>query len=281
MSEHAMSGSLAGLRVAVTRSIDDCADWAARLAQAGAEPIVYPCIRTETLGGPALAAELGAAVADADWVVFTSRRGVEAFAAAVTEESLRAKVAVVGKATGAAARAALGRADFVATGGTAAALGAELAVDDAFGDAPSIVIAVAENAGPALQSTLARAGARCRRFDVYRTVAEPAREPRESLAALALDAVLFASPSAVTGFLNQVAIDGPLRAVSIGPSTSAALRAAALAVTVEAREPSLDSMLDSMSDAVHDSTHGANPAATPETGAPTAASTAERKTRNA
>ena len=66
-------------RVLLTRSEEDCADWAARFAQHGAEAVAFPCIRTEPI---AIAkAELEAALQSADWLAFTSRRGVEAFAA--------------------------------------------------------------------------------------------------------------------------------------------------------------------------------------------------------
>ena len=57
---------------------------------------------------------------------------------------------------------------------------------------------------------------------------------------------VLASPSAVTGFVNQVDIDIPVNIFTIGPSTSAAARAQGLAVTAEAREPSLAGILEAM-----------------------------------
>jgi uroporphyrinogen-III synthase len=243
-----MSPSLAGRRIVVTRSADDSAEWAERLAEAGAVPIVYPCIRTETIETPTLGAELAAAAADADWLVFTSRRGVETFAALCPRRNdLAARVAVVGAATAEAARTALGRVDLVGAG-TAAALGAELAATLA-GTAAQCVIAVAENAGGTLAEALSAAGARCRRFDLYRTVPAPPRAPKELLSAIAADVVVFASPSAVAGFMNQVAIDTGLKAVAIGPATSRTLGSAGVAVAAEARRPDLDAIIDAIIDA--------------------------------
>ena len=72
-----MSEVLRGLRIVLTRSRDDCRAWAERLEQAGATPVVFPCITTEPIADPALAAALADALADAVWLIFTSRRGVD------------------------------------------------------------------------------------------------------------------------------------------------------------------------------------------------------------
>jgi uroporphyrinogen-III synthase len=236
---------LAGRRIVVTRSAEDCAEWADRLAAAGAEPVVYPCIRTEIVDTPALREALATAVAEAGWLVLTSRRGVEAFGGLFAGPlPARLRVAAVGPATAEAARARLGRVDLVGSGGTAAALGAELAAMPAHAD--GVIVAVAENAGGALEAALAQAGVMYRRFDVYRTVPAESREPKDALSALVADRVVYASPSAVAGFMNRVALDTALEAIAIGPSTSRALRAAGLAVAAEARAPKLDAIIDAI-----------------------------------
>ncbi len=63
---------------------------------------------------------------------------------------------------------------------------------------------------------------------------------------LGADNVVFASPTAVKGFVQQVSVDVAVNVYTIGPSTSAAARAAGLVVTAEAREPSLEGILESM-----------------------------------
>jgi uroporphyrinogen-III synthase len=97
-----------------------------------------------------------------------------------------------------------------------------------------------------LERTLTAAGAHCTRFDVYRTVPSPAAAAKRALSSLGADNVLLASPSAVTGFVQQVVIDVPVRIYTIGPSTTAAARAHGLTVTAEAREPSLEGILEAM-----------------------------------
>ena len=74
----------------------------------------------------------------------------------------------------------------------------------------------------------------------------PAAEPRRPLSALRVDNVVLASPSAVTGFVQQVDVDVPVSVYTIGPSTTAAARKAGLDVTAEAREPSLEGILEAM-----------------------------------
>ena len=234
-------------RVLLTRSEEDCIEWAVRLAQHGAEAIAMPCIRTEPIASPELKAALAAAVAESDWLVFTSRRGVDAFfALAAAMPPDRCRIAVVGAATAAAAKAALGRVDLVGAGGTAESLAATLVDLGDLTHHTKVVLALAENAGDTLERALEAAGAHCRRLDVYRTVPAPPAEPRRPLSALRVDNVVLASPSAVTGFVQLIDVDTAVSVYTIGPSTTAAARRAGLTVTAEAREPSFEGILEAM-----------------------------------
>ncbi len=67
------------------------------------------------------------------------------------------------------------------------------------------------------------------------------------MSTLGADNVLLASPSAVTGLMNQVDLDIPVNIFTIGPSTSAAARANGLVVTAEAATPSLHGLLEPLS----------------------------------
>jgi uroporphyrinogen-III synthase len=111
---------------------------------------------------------------------------------------------------------------------------------------PHLLLALAENADDRLETAL-KGPARCTRFDVYRTMPAPPAAAKRPLSSLGADNVLLASPSAVTGFVNQVDIDTQVNIFSIGPSTSAAARARGLVVTAEARLPGLQGILETMS----------------------------------
>jgi uroporphyrinogen-III synthase len=237
---------LTGKRILITRSADDCAEWAQKLAELEAVPVSLPCIDTETIDTPELRARLAAAVPEADWLVFTSRRGVEAFRTLYSGSIGNARVAAVGAITGEAARTRLRRIDLIGRGGTASLLAATMLADGVLADEPRLLLALAENADDRLESAL-QGPARCTRLDVYRTVPAPARATKRALSSLGADNVLLASPSAVTGFVNQVDIDTAVNFFTIGPSTSAAARAAGLVVTAEASIPSLHGLLESLS----------------------------------
>jgi len=243
MTPHA--GTPSRRRVLLTRSEEDCAEWAPLFRERGAEPVSLPCIRCEFIDTPALRAEFAAVLPSTDWLAFTSRRGVEAFVALEPTHLARWRVAVVGATTAAAAAIEFGRVDLVGDGGTAASLAATLLRDGDLTHHPQILLAGAENAGDAFEHTLAAAGTRCARVNVYRTVPAPVGAKRP-LSSLPVDNVVLASPSAVTGFVHQIDLDVPVNVYTIGPSTTAAARNAGLTVTAEAHEPSLEGILEAM-----------------------------------
>lgn len=242
---------LDGRKILLTRSAEDAREWADAFTAEGAEPIVFPCIRTERIDDAALTARLAGALARADWLIFTSRRGIEAIADRI-EAALgpSVRLAAVGDATAELLRDRFGRVDHVGPG-TAAGLGRELTAQGGVGAGARCVLALAENAGRALETTLTAAGAAVERFDVYRTVPMAPAKRRRRLSALACDTVVFASPSAVTGFANQVNVDKAGQMVTIGPSTSAAVRERRWTVTAEAREPSLSGIIESVLETAH------------------------------
>jgi uroporphyrinogen-III synthase len=229
-------------RILLTRSEEDCSDWAEQLAARGAVTVSLPCIRCEPIDTPALREAFSKT--DADWLVFTSRRGVEA-AAALGAFEPGSKIAVVGAATAAAARERFGHVELVGAG-TGAKLAAQLVEGAHVGPGDRVLLLLAENASDTLERTLETAGASVTRLDVYRTVPAPSLATKRAMSALDADNVLLASPSAVTGFVRQVVLDVPIRVFTIGPSTTAAARAAGLAVTAEAPAPSLEGLLEAM-----------------------------------
>ncbi len=244
-----------GARVLLTRSREDCADWAARLAGCGIESVTLPCIDVQWFDSPALRAQLNEHAAGSDWIVFTSQRGVTAFANLAANATVppRTRIAAVGRTTAAACTALLGRVDLVSAddigasrGGTAAALADTLITRAGVSDGTRVLLVLADNAGDVLQQRLREAAAQVTRLAVYRTIPAPPRQPGRALSSLGADNVFLASPSAVTGFVNQVDIDRAAALFTIGPSTSRRARAVGLTVTREAREPSLEGLLEAM-----------------------------------
>ena len=234
---------LSGQRILITRAKEDCASWAAQLKRLGAIPVIFPCIECKAIETGKLRAKLARELPQTHWLVFTSRRGVDAFTT-LHDKPLaeKLKVSVVGPATAQIARTRLGRVDFISENGTAASLGEELGEKIA---SPSrLLIAVAENADEKLENALSSAGKECVRLDLYRTMPKKVQTPRKTVSSLSATNIFFASPSAVTGLINQVELDATPHIFTIGPSTTASVRAAGLKVTGEANQSNLQGLLE-------------------------------------
>lgn len=240
-----MTGSA---QIVLTRTTEDCASWAANLRERGLDCVSLPCIETERFTSMSLQTAVENAVADADWLVLTSQRGVSSVAA-LLGGSLPSgvRIAVVGASTAHSAQSLLGHADFVAGESTAAGLARELS-HRLQGSEMRIILALAQNAGDVLSETLKQAGHKVRRFDVYRTIPATAGDKRLTLTDIGSDLIFLASPSAVLGLVNQVALDGAARLISIGPTTTAAIERAGLKVYAEAATPNLAGMLAAIKD---------------------------------
>jgi len=245
-----MNPSLIGRRVLVTRALDDAIAWATELAQVGAEPVIFPCLSTRPITDTVTAERLRAAVADADWIGVTSRRGVQSAAALLAAPlPARVRVAAVGPATARAASDLWGRNDLVATHSTLEGLTAELLGTTASADpspGPHLVLAGARSRRRQGVQALLEHGWRVTVVAVYETVPAAPTDRRVDLGAEHLDDILLASPSAVTGLRNLACFPENVRIFTIGPTTTAAARAAGLVVTAEARRPGLDGLLEAM-----------------------------------
>ena len=245
---------LIGQRILITRSAEDCGTWATRLEKIGAIPIIFPCITCEEIETTRVINNLTKGLKTADWIVFTSRRGVSSFAKNLEKIGKnillnQTKIAVIGPATKDSAISYFGHADLIAKDGTAESLGKTLVSvlsKNSQKSAPKILILLAENAGDILEKILTEAGCKCTRINVYRTVPANTCTKKKPLSKFSADKILLASPSAVAGFINQMDLDTLAEIFTIGPSTTRAAQAADLTVTAEASHPSLDGLMETM-----------------------------------
>ena len=195
------------MKVVLTGTPGLTAPLADALAAEGFEVGICPLVAVEPLSGPPVRA------AEYDWLLLTSRSGVEALFARVDGDFPR--VAVVGKGTAEALRERGVEPDLVAATSTQEGLAAELPRP-----AGRVLFAGAEDARGVLVREL---GAEF--LPLYRTVeVRPERFPEADL-------VVLASASAARSY---AALGLPLPCVSIGPVTSAEARALGLRVLAEA-----------------------------------------------
>lgn len=241
-------GPLAGRSVAVTRARAQASDLAAKLEKLGATVLEVPAIEV-TFRAPN--PELRSALRDRPgWIVWTSASGVEATFAELeaTGQDARflsdTRAAVVGAATGRAARRHGIIPDFVPERATSESLGKE--IPDIEGR--SVLLAVSSLAGPELAETLASRGANVLRVDAYDNTAQPLNTGQLSDLAAA-DAITFTSASTAKNLraaLGEAAAPAEARLVSIGPRTSDAVRECFGRLDAEALEPSLDALVDAV-----------------------------------
>ncbi|RPJ43938.1 MAG: uroporphyrinogen-III synthase [Candidatus Latescibacterota bacterium] len=242
---------LDGARILLTRPAEDSAGLADRLRAAGAEAAIVPLLR---IAPPSDPAALDAARRDAGrarWIVFTSRHAARAFLAKLApQDAPRTRIAAVGASTKGEVLRAGWPVALEAGGRGALALARELARSDDLRGA-LVVYPRSDLASEALWKTLEEAGATVISVEAYRTLpAEPSAEEVDRLARGGYDLILFASPSAVRRFVELAPRAGEILRgalpVSIGPTTTAALRGAGADAVVQAPAADDAGILESM-----------------------------------
>jgi uroporphyrinogen-III synthase len=234
--------------VLITRPAEHAEVLAERLRDLGAEPVVAPTIR---LIAPEPGGDLDAAIREAAagryaWVVFTSEAGVAAWlgrAAAVRAGPVSARLAAVVRTAAEAVRSAVGEPDLVPPVFTTAALA------DAFPPGTgAVLLARADLATEELEEALRRKGWTPVRVDAYRVVPAESIPPgaRRALEEGRVDAIMFTSPSTVSGFVDLAGVPRGPAAVCIGPVTARAARAAGFRVAAVAEPHTTDGLVDAV-----------------------------------
>lgn len=237
--------ALAGRTVAVTRARGQASALARRLEGLGARVVQAPAIRVRPLPGPPLDPT------PYDLVCVTSANGVEGLferlaAGGRDARALAgARVAAIGAATAAA----------LAERGVIADVVPERAVAEALVEALAqtpvrrALIARASRARDVLPDALRERGVEVDVLDVYETIAEPLAEDVLRRARSA-DYITFTSASTVRFFLeaadHEAGLSPATRIVSIGPVTSAALRAHGLEAHVEAARHDVEGIVEAL-----------------------------------
>ncbi|MEO5901099.1 MAG: uroporphyrinogen-III synthase [Ilumatobacteraceae bacterium] len=241
-------GPLAGRRVVVTRPEEQAAPLVELLEAAGATAIVTPLIDIVDAQAE-LDVLSGLDPADFDWVVVTSRNAALRLMATHGRElgnprrdSSRPAIAVIGAAT---ARV-VAPAQLVPDVQSAAGLLATMPPRHGGG---RVLVVQAADAAPTLVTGLRAGGWEVVVNSPYSAV--PAHPPaRAQLAALAADAVLFASGSAARAWVGVFGTTTPPVIVVMGPQTAAATLAAGLTVTVTADDHSLPGLVSALARAL-------------------------------
>lgn len=238
---------LRGLRIVVTRAPEGAAEFSRRLAALGAQPIEMPAIRIVPLEDTGPLDRAIAQLSSYDWVIFTSRNGVNAFwqrleALELDSRALHPlRIAAIGPMTAAALQARGIEPDYVPAEFVAEAILAGI------GDVASqrILLPRADIARPVLAEGLRARGAIVDEIAAYCTL--PAKGPLPDPASLSqADVVTFTSSSTVRHFVQ--AVGGPealkgLVVACIGPITAATCQEVGLTPHIVAEEYTLEGLV--------------------------------------
>lgn len=231
---------LLGKRVATTR--DEPGHLDAVLAERGATVVHVPLIEIVDTDRTELAEAL--ATGDHDWVVVTSHHG----AARVGRSIGAARTAAVGTRTAEVLSALSGRSVDVVPGRQTAADLVTSMPEPAPGS-DRVLVAQADRAEPTLVDGLRDRGYRVRSVVAYRTRLR--RPDEDELAALAqVDAVAFASGSAVRAWAETVGRRTPPHVVVIGPTTERVARDLGVRVTAVAGTHDVVGLADAVTEAL-------------------------------
>jgi uroporphyrinogen-III synthase/uroporphyrinogen III methyltransferase/synthase len=256
-----MSWPLAGRRVVVTRSTGQASKLSEALRALGAEPVEVPVIQ---IVPPESYAALDTAIRNLsqfDWLILTSANAVRvmaeraAYLDAALDEAGGLRLAAVGPATAAEAQR-IGLAVTLVPEAAFRAEGLLEALGTQAGGA-RILLARAAAARDVLPDALRATGAQVNVVDAYRNVM-PKDAPMVLRGALAapVDAATFTSSSSVTHLkeaAEKASVVFPfsgVKAISIGPITSATLREQGWEPAAEAEQSDIPKLVEAVARAL-------------------------------
>jgi len=224
---------LRGERIIVTRAASQSGSLAAALQSLGAEVIEFPAIEIRPAADYAA---LDAAIANLggyDWLIFTSVNGVRFFLdrldrSAADLRALRARICAIGPATRDAVERLHLKCDMVPEEYVAESLLAAFSKYELQGK--RVLLPRAAVARDLIPAELTRLGARVDVVEAYRTVRPETVPPLPASASW----ITFTSSSTARNFVEMAALPSGTRIASIGPVTSATVRALGMEVTAEA-----------------------------------------------
>jgi uroporphyrinogen-III synthase len=228
--------ALAGRTIVITRAIEDAAATSELVTTFDAVPVIVPLI--QVVDEPVGQAELAALdLTGVDWIVVTSPNGAQRVASLISADAATPRLAAVGASTS----AALPRCDLVAETQSAAGL------VNVFPQGPGRVVVVQSlDAEATMVLGLLALDWSVTAISPYRTVPTvPSAEQQR--AALAADAVLFASGSAARAWVEVFGQRSPPVTVAIGEQTAAAAALAGLKISAVSADHSMYGMLVTLS----------------------------------
>jgi uroporphyrinogen-III synthase len=226
-------GWLQGRTVVVTRSRERQGPLVDLLGDHGAAVVELPLIETREVPGEVQ--RLADEITRHQWLAVTSPSGAALLRRLAVPSEVH--VAAVGPSTA----QALSRCDVIATVHSGAGLVDEMGA----GQQRTVLVVEARGAAPTLTRGLSDAGWVVTAVQPYTTVtvAPPADQVA---AALAADAVVFASGSAARAWAEQLGTEGPAVMVAMGPQTASDARQVGLKISLVAADHTVHGIVSAL-----------------------------------
>lgn len=219
----------------ITRAAEQARDLLHGLTEAGAEPLLLPCVAFSPPPNPARLDEALRLLSQFDWVIFTSQNAVDAcvqraasIAVCLNQPSALPTIAAVGPATANAASRAGFRVDVVAKQFRGEALAQELGASLA---GKHVFLPRSNCASAELPKALSMLGANVTEVIAYETGLPKTidRQVLEAVRNAQVDVLTFFSPSAVRNLVQELGTEsvrqlaGRVALAAIGPVTARAM----------------------------------------------------------
>ncbi len=254
-----MAQPLAGVRIVITRAIEQARELKGRLEEMGATVLLFPAVSFSEPSATAALDDAIRSLGEFDWILFTSANAAHFFASRCRKLGVEpsrgelVRCAAVGPATASAVAAEGFAVDYVAKEFVGTALARELGAALA---GKKILLPRSERARPDLPDALKTAGAKVTEVVAYHTGGVGAVDPALTTAIrrAEVDLVSFFSPSAVQNLRRELGdetlgrLAKKVAFAAVGPVTAAALRNAGLRVAIEAPQATAESMASAIAD---------------------------------
>lgn len=234
---------LNNIKVLIPRPIGKAEEFSEKLIKLGATPIIFPLIKVEAINTEKLKSTFS--TQSYDWIIFTSTVAVEMFFNSIKTTDINCKIAVVGTSTKKEIIKLGLKVDFIPSAATAKKLVKEIPVNKG----EKIFIPRSEIAGKGVIEVLKKRNVNVTEIATYSNKpVNYTKEQVEEIFSQNINVVTFTSPSTVENFVKllrsyKIKLTNQ-HLVSIGPSTTAAIKKLYLQADATAEEHNIDGLID-------------------------------------
>lgn len=236
---------LNNIKILIPRPVGKSEEFAEKLIKLGATPIVFPLIKVEAINAEKLKTTFSNN--NYDWVVFTSTVAVDVFFKSINTNEIKCKIAVVGTSTKKEIEKLGLKVDFTPSAATAKKLVKEIPVIKG----EKIFIPRSEIAGKGVIEVLKKRKVDVTEIATYsNNPVNYSKEQVEDVFSKNINVVTFTSPSTVNSFVKllrsyKIKLNNQ-HLVSIGPSTTAAIKKLHLEADATAEIHNIDGLVEAI-----------------------------------